>query len=194
MKTSTPWLLVSLVAALVPRPSSSELHAAPRVSSIRDRLLATQPGADLLFELGDDARVFEVTRDALTGDGLELRRFPGHLRGHVGSEPVDLVLAPPRITGQLGDHEISLDMLPTRPGVRVVGRFGARAIGLAIRVEAIEGEVGPCRYRLALVRGQYDGQVGCGGGPERVRLSVPVAFVARSDAEVAAMLIAIFAR
>ena len=167
--------------------------AAP-ASSIENRVLAARPGDTLSFTVGDDIQVFNVTREALVGDSVELQRFPGHLRGRVGSEPIDLALEAPRITGRIGVQPVSLDMLPSKDGIQVAGRFGAREIAVHFRVAAIDGAVGPCRYQLKLTHGEYQGDVGCGAEPEQVRLQVPVALVARSDAELTAMLVAILAR
>jgi hypothetical protein len=144
--------------------------------------------------IGDDIHVFDVTRETLVGDNVELQRFPGHLRGRVGSEPVDFALEPPRITGKIGAHRVSLDVLPSKEGLQVAGHFGARDIAVHFRIAGIDGDVGPCRYQLKLTRAEYQGEVGCGGEPEQVRLQVPVALVARSETELAAMLVAVLAR
>lgn len=174
--------------------ASLPLGAAAPTSSIATRVLASRPGGTLSFTVGDDVRVFEVSRDALVGDDVELRRYPGHLRGRVGSEPVDLALAPPRITGQLGDHAVSLDMIPVTDGIQVAGRFGAREVVLHVRMQGIDGATGPCAYHLKPMQSRYQGDISCGGEPEQVQLEVPVALVARSDVEVAAMLVAVLAR
>jgi hypothetical protein len=130
----------------------------------------------------------------MRGEGIELRRYPGHLRGIVGSEPVDLVIAAPRITGLVGDQVVSLDVLDATEGLRVAGRFGLREIALDVRSNRITANVGPCRYDLELRDGAYRGTIGCGAKPEPVRLALPVAFVARGDAEMLAMMVALLAR
>jgi hypothetical protein len=168
--------------------------ASAPLSSVENRILAAQPGRTLTFAVGDDVRVFDVSREGVAGVGIALRAFPGELRGHLGSESIELRLATPRITGLLGDHAVSLDMLPASEGTRVAGHFGQRKVALSIRMAGIDGDVGPCHYQLKLNRGSYTGQIGCGGEPEDVRLEVPVGFVAKSDAEVTATLIAVLAR
>jgi hypothetical protein len=184
-----------LGAALLPSLRGVRLRAigAP-TSSVETRTLAASPGRTLLFAVGDDVRVIDVSRDGVTGDGIELREFPEHLRGHVGTEPVDLALAAPRISGQIGEHTVSLDMLPTARGLRVAGRFGERQVALSAGPAAIDADVGPCRYHLTLSDSAYSGQIACGAAPEDVRLEIPVSLVAKSDAEILALLVAILAR
>jgi hypothetical protein len=187
--------MVALAATwLRAAPVAGRPAVAAQISSAEHRILAAQPGHALVLAVGDDIRVLDVRRDGVSGGGLELSESPGHLRGRIGTESIELALATPRITGKLGDHRVSLDMLPASEGIRVAGRFGEREVALFMRLSGIDGEVGPCRYHLELRRSEYVGQVGCGGTPEDVRLAVPVALVARSDVEVAAMLVAVFAR
>ena len=182
--------LMVVVAIVATAPT-----AAPRsTSSVETRLLASEPGESMLFAVGDDAQSFHVWREGITGVAVNLRRSPGHLSGNVGSEPVDLVLASPRISGTIGDHAVSLDVLRSDNQMRIVGHFGARAIALDVQMGRIDGDVGPCSYRLPLKSGRYRGQIACGGEPEPVRLDIPVALVARSDVELAAMLTAVLAR
>jgi hypothetical protein len=166
---------------------------APR-SSVSNRVLIAHPGTTLGFDVGDRASALEVTRDGMHGEGIELRRFPGRLRGYVGSAAVALVIAPPRITGLVGNQTISLDVLPAAKGLLVAGHFGLREVALEARADRITGSVGPCRYDLPLKDGEYRGVVGCGAEPVPVRLSLPVAFVARGDTELLAMLVALLAR
>jgi hypothetical protein len=173
--------------------SGAPTGAAP-ASSIQNRVLAASPGDVMTLTVGDEAHAFTVSREGLRGEGIELRAFPGHLRGHVGRESVDMSLASPRITGLIGDREISLDMLPARQGLRVAGRFGAREVALTARPEQIDGAIGPCLYRMRLSNGTYAGDVACGGEPVHVVLDVPAALVARPDVELAAILVALLAR
>jgi hypothetical protein len=167
--------------------------ASPR-SSVSNRVLAAHPGGSLTFAVGERDLLFEVTRDGIRGEGLALRRFPGRLRGHVGSAAADLVIAAPRITGLVGNQTVSLDVLPAEEGFWVAGHLGVREIALKVRPERIAGDVGPCRYDLTAKNGEYRGSIACGAGPESVRLAVPAAFVAREDAELLAMLVALLAR
>jgi hypothetical protein len=195
-RTWLPVLVLGLLATgLLPSLRGVRVRAigAP-TSSVESPTLAASPGGTLTFTVGDEVRAIDVSRDGVTGDGIELREFPGHLRGHVGSEPVDLALAAPRISGQIGDLPVSLDMLPTKNGLRVAGRFGEREVALVAGPRAIDADVGPCRYRLILSGVAYVGQIACGAAPEDVRLEIPVSLVAKSDAEILAMLVAILAR
>jgi hypothetical protein len=173
--------------------SSAARTAEPAVS-VANRLLAAQPGDDLLIEIGDSDDVARIDRDALSSGTVDLRKSPGRLVGHVGVESAELVLEPRRVLGQIGDRNVSLDVLRSTQQMRITGTFGARAVDLTVSPSAIGGQVGPCSYRLSLQRDQYSGQVECGGGPEPVILRFPVAFVARDDEEIAAMLTALLAR
>ncbi|HVU49722.1 MAG TPA: hypothetical protein VHL80_03490 [Polyangia bacterium] len=192
MRRLAPTVPVVLALLFGVRPTAA---AGASLSSPGNRALEARPGTRLTLTVGDDVRIVEVSREGIVGPNVTLRRFPGHLRGQIRGVGVDFALAPPRITGQIGDQPISLDLLPPAPGgrMRVVGRFGDRSVGLAIGVNGIEGELGPCRYGLLLDQGDYTGKVECGAGPQAVRLSIPAAFVARDDAELAALLVALLA-
>jgi hypothetical protein len=163
-------------------------------ASVDNRILAARPGDTLIFGLGDRSSHFHVSREDIQGDRLYLRRFPGHLRGQVSAEPVDLALSPPRITGVLGDRNVMLEVIAGQVGLDIAGHFGFREVRLTLEMDRIRGEVGPCRYDLTCRRGIYEGHVDCGGPPERVSLIVPVTFIARPTTEIAAMLVAILAR
>jgi hypothetical protein len=193
-----PRLVKNVILALVLATAveaDPTMGATPDVSSVENRTLAARPGNRLTLTVGDSVRVVEVAPDGIVGPEVTLRRFPGHLLGQIRGVRVDYAISSPRITGIVGDHAIWLDLLPPAPGgrMRVVGRFGERAVGLAIGPRGIEGELGPCRIGLLLEQGDYGGTVACGAGPQPARLSVPVAFVARDDGELAAMLIALLA-
>lgn len=188
--------LALALAPQIPAPAGrAGLRAAAAApASVDNRILAARPGDTLIFGLGDRSSHFHVSRQDIQGDQLYLRRFPGHLRGHVSAEPVDLAVIPPAITGFLGDRTVMLEVLTGEIGLDIAGHFGFREVRLSLEMDRIRGEVGPCRYELDLHRGTYEGHVGCGGPPERVSLIVPVTFVARPTAEIAAMLVAILAR
>lgn len=172
----------------------------PRAASVspsttdRAPLLASSPGQTLSFTIGDRVRVANVTREGLSADDVSLRRFPGHMQGEVGVEPVDFRLEPKRLEGRIGTHPIALDVVRSTDGLEVMGTFGQRAVAMEVRLSGIDAQVGPCWYSLRLVMGSYRGYVTCGAQAEPVMLTVPVALVARDDLEIAAMLTALFAR
>ena len=157
-------------------------------------LLAAAPNQSLTFAVGDKVQVADVTREGMTDADISLRSFPGHLRGHVGGEPVDLRLEPRRVAGTLGNHAVGLDVIRSGARLEVAGTFGVRAVAMSISRHSIEAQIGPCDYRLPLSSGHYRGVVTCGDGPADVDLSIPVALVARDDRELAAMLTALLAR
>ena len=146
------------------------------------------------FAVGERNEVARVDRNGFTSSDIELRQSPNRLRGHVGAESADLVLGPGRITGQIGDSPVSLDVLRSSNRLRIEGQFGSRAIALEARPDGIMGEAGPCLYDLSLQGDRYRGQVTCGAVPRPVQLSVAAAFVAHSDVEIAAMLTSLLAR
>jgi len=183
---------IAIFAALV---SLGGLDTAPAAGvSVENRLLAAEPGQTMSFAVGDRDEVARVDRDGFTSPDIELRRSPNRLRGHVGAESAELVLGPGRITGQIGDSPVSLDVLRSGNRLRIEGQFGSRAIALDIRPGAVAGMAGPCLYDLTLQGAGYRGRVTCGAAPKPVRLRVAAAFVAQSDVEIAAILTALLAR
>jgi len=157
-------------------------------------ILASSPGHDLLLTVGDDVRTAHVTREGLSSNGVTLTRFPGRLAGHVGVESVDLRIEPGRLEGQIGDRGIGLDVVRAGDVLQVMGTFGARSVAMEVRHNGIHAQIGPCWYSLSLISGSYRGSVACGARPQVLALSVPVAFVAQDDVELAAMLTALLAR
>jgi hypothetical protein len=144
--------------------------------------------------VGDNVDLFRVSRDGIWGRGVALRSSPGRLRGRLGGASVQLLLSAPKITGAVGGHRVSLDLLSTPDGLHVAGLLGRRTIALDVRMPEVRGDVGACLYRLALVRDGYAGEVDCRGRRERVRLEVPSELAVRSDSELVAMLLAVLAR
>jgi hypothetical protein len=165
--------------------------------SIDTQLLATQPGADLTLAIGDATRDVSVSREGVSGPGVELHRSgPGEMRGDVGTESVIARLEPGRIDGTIGDHAIALDVLRSPRLLRIDGRFGEKAVVLDVAPNRIAGEVGTCLYNLSVQPGStaYVGHVLCGATRENVRLTVPPGLLARGDAELATLITAILAR
>lgn len=183
------WMATAaLVIGLGPVAVSGPTRAADGLN------LASAPGSELSFRVGNDVRIAQITREGLSSDSVSLRRFPGHLRGEVGVESVDLRIEPGRLEGQIGDRRIALDLVHAADALQVMGTFGERSVAMEIRRQGIHAQIGPCWYSLSLMLGTYRGSVACGGQPQPVALSVPVAFVAQDDAGIAAMLTAMFAR
>ena len=116
------------------------------------------------------------------------------VNGSVGGEPVTMRLEPSRLDGHIGDNPIGLDVVRAGEELRIMGTFGVRAVALEVRATGIDGQVGPCFFRLAPEQGIYFGQVSCGGPPRQVRLTIPVSLAARPDAELAAMLVSLLAQ
>jgi hypothetical protein len=159
-----------------------------------NRFLSAAPGETLQYSTGDDVHVARVTREGMTSGDVVLRRSGDGLRGVVGAEPVALSVDPRRLAGTIGDARIALDVVRSPGRMEVVGHFGTRSVALDLRPDLIEGQVGPCWYRMPLERGAYSGRVACGGAAEPVRLTVPVSLLARPDGEIAAMVTALLAR
>jgi hypothetical protein len=163
-------------------------------SGLGNRLLEAAPGQTLRYSVGDQAQVAEVSREGLFSGQVSLRKLPGRLDGSIGGEAVTMRLEPNRLDGHIGDNPIGLDLVRSGDQLRIMGSFGVRAVALEVRAGSIDGQVGPCFFRLAPEQGIYFGQVSCGGPPRQVRLTVPVSLVARPDDEVAAMLVSLLAQ
>ncbi len=163
------------------------------VVSVQNRVLAAQPGNTLTLEVGAQTSFTAVDRDHVAGHGVDLQRVGNHLRGFVGDEESDLQLAPGRITGHVGTHPVSMQIERRDGALAINGTFGRRAVALSLHPHSIDGDVGPCRYELRNQVGAYVGTASCGGRPTAVRLELPVALVTRDDAEVAAIVTALFA-
>jgi hypothetical protein len=157
-------------------------------------LLASTPGQDLSFTVGNTVRVAAVTREGFASDGIELETSPGRLRGRVGTQPVDIRLEPERLDGTIGDHKIALDVWRSGDHLQIAGDFGERTVAMSVSVKDVHAQIGPCWYKLTLVLGSYFGYMSCGGPAEQVELKVPVSLVTRDDRELGAMLTALFAR
>ena len=99
------------------------------------------------------------------------------------------------MTGHVGSHPaIDADRTSAKGTLPAInGTFGRRAVSLSLHPHSIDGDVGPCRYELRNQMGNYVGTASCGGRPTPVRLDLPVALVTRDDAEVAAIVTALFA-
>jgi hypothetical protein len=184
-------MLLALAALLV---GSSAISSPASTSAVNNRLLEATPGQTLRYSIGEEVQVADVSRDGFFSADVNLRKLPGRLNGSVGREPVTMRLEPNRLDGHIGDNPIGLDVIRAGDGLRIMGQFGVRAVALEVRSSSIDGQVGPCFFRLAPEQGIYFGQVSCGGPPRQVRLTLPVSLVARPDAELAAMLVAILAR
>lgn len=163
------------------------------VASVENRVLAAQPGNTLTLEVGPQTSFTAIDRDHVAGRTVDLQRIGGRLRGFVGDEESDLILFPNRIAGHVGANPVSL-LIERRDGALAInGTFGRLAVALSLHPHSIDGDVGPCRYNLRNQVGNYVGTASCGGRPTPVRLELPVALVTRGDAEVAAIVTALFA-
>jgi hypothetical protein len=183
------------VALSMPAPlGAGELEPPLEVSSVAGRVLAAQPGDSFLFVVGDRISTARIDRTGISGRGLYLRFSGDRLRGRVGGQRVDLQLRGEQVSGRIGTREVSLDVGRSAGALKVIGRFGSRAVSEDLTPGAVDAEVGPCRYVLRFRRAEYQGQVGCGGQPEQVRLRVPAALVARGDVELAALFTALLSR
>jgi hypothetical protein len=167
--------------------------AAPPVSPNR-RTLAAQPGEALNLTIGNDASVAHVDRDGLTSQTVDLHRSGAGMDGHVGVAAVSLTFGPGRVTGQIGDDPVALDVVRVSGALRVMGRFGIRRVALELAPQVIGGDLGSCFYVLQLQATDYGGEVSCGGQPQSVQLQIPVALIERPDVEIAALLTAVLAR
>ena len=173
---------------------AGELQPPLEVSSVGARVLAARPGDSLFLVIGDRITTARIDRAGVTSRAVNLRLSGDRIRGRVGGQNVDLVMRGERIDGHIGAREVSLEVGRSAGALKVNGRFGARAVSEELAPSAITAEVGPCRYMLKFQRNEYSGQVGCGGQPEGVRLTVPAALVARRDVELAALFTALLSR
>jgi hypothetical protein len=188
-------LAASAAGGVVSAARAGESQPPVEVSSVEDRVLAARPGDALLFIVGDRITTARVDRSGIVSRNVSLHLAGTRLRGQVGGQSVQLDLGGARITGTIGSSEVSLQITRSDGGVlKVVGRFGARAISEDLSPGAVTAEIGPCRYALKFQHDEYAGQVGCGGRPEAVHLRVPAALVARGDVELAGLFTALLAR
>jgi hypothetical protein len=183
---------MSLSMVLVLAAAAGVSAPAP-LASVENRVLAAQPGNTLTLEVGPQTSFTAVDRDHVAGHAVDLQRVGNRLRGFVGDEESDLILFPSRVAGHVGTHPVSL-LIERRDGALAInGTFGRRAVALSLHPRSIDGDVGPCRYNLRNQVGEYVGTAACGGRPTPVRLELPVALVTREDAEIAAIVTALFA-
>jgi hypothetical protein len=183
---------MSLAIAFV-LAAAAGISAVPPVVSVENRVLAAQPGNTLTLEVGAQTSFTAVDRNHVAGRAVDLQRVGDHLRGFVGDEESDLQLAPGRVTGHVGSNPVSMQVERRAGALAINGTFGRRAVALSLHPHSIDGDVGPCRYQLHNQVGDYVGNAACGGRPTPVRLELPVALVTRDDAEVAAIVTALFA-
>jgi hypothetical protein len=183
---------MSLAMVLVLAAAAGVSPTAP-VASVENRVLAAQPGNTLTLEIGPQTSFTAIDRDHVSGRTVDLQRIGDRLRGFVGDEQSDLILFPSRVAGHVGARPVSLLVERRDGGLAVNGTFGRRAVALSLHPHSIDGDVGPCRYNLRSQMGDYVGTAACGGRPAPVRLELPVALVTRDDAEVAAIVTALFA-
>jgi hypothetical protein len=190
------WRTAILVGVLAPAAVTRAGDAKPprEVSSVEERALAARPGDSLLLMVGDRITVARVDRTGITSRGIHLQLTGTRLRGDVGGQHVTLDLSEGHVAGRIGAGEVSLAVSRGEASLNVDGHFGARGISLRLNPAAVTAEVGPCRYVLKFYRNEYTGQVGCGGEPEPVHLSVPASLVARGDVELAALFTSLIAR
>lgn len=184
--------LVLVATAGAPSVAPGGLAAAPAVS-VENRVLAAQPGNTLTLEVGTQTSFTAVDRNRVQGHAVDLQRVADHLRGFVADEETDLQLAPGHISGHVGARPVSLEVERTGGALEVHGVFGRRAVALSLHPNSIDGDVGPCHYALRNQVGDYAGTAACGGRPTPMRLELPVALVTREDAELAAIVTALFA-
>jgi hypothetical protein len=182
-------MLLALALLLV----GSTANPRPPVT-VGNRLLEAAPGRTLRYSVGDEVGVAEVNRDGLVGTEVNLRKLSGRLTGSVGTQPVMMKLEPSRVEGHIGDNPIELDVVRVAETLQITGVFGDKAVALEVGSDQIDGHVGPCSLRLTPEQGIYLGQIGCGGPPRAVRLTVPASLVAQPDDELAAMLVSLLAR
>ena len=175
-------------------PAASRAPAASQAPavSVENRAVASQPGNVLTLEVGAQTTFTAVDRDRVQSRAIDLQRIGEHLRGFVGDEESDLRIERTRVSGHVGMRPVALEVSRTGGGLDVHGVFGGRAIALAIEPTSIDGDAGPCHYKLKNRRGDYVGTADCGGAPTQVRLQLPVALVTRTDPELAAILVALF--
>jgi hypothetical protein len=185
-------VIMTLAIALVFAAAAGVSAAAPIVS-VGNRVLAAQPGNTLTLEVGGQTSFTSVDRNHVAGRAVDLQRLGNHLHGFVGDEESDLLLAPGRVTGHVGAHPVAMQIERQGSELTINGNFGRRAVALSLHPHSIDGDVGPCRYQLRNQVGEYVGTAACGGRPTAVKLDLPVALVTREDAELAAIVTALFA-
>ena len=154
-------------------------------------LLASAPGQALSLIVGRKVRIAQVTRDGLTSPGFYLAGAPDRLDGKLGAEALDLRFGRGRIAGSAGSGAVALEVSRTRERMRVAGTFGARAVAMELRPTAIQAQIGPCWYTMALMLGRYQGHTGCRGPTQSVELTVPASLLGHTDLEIASMLTAL---
>ena len=141
---------------------TGELKPPVDVSSVADRVLAARPGDSLLLVIGDRIITARVDRTGMSTRGVHLRVSGDRLRGQVGGQRVDLEMRSERISGHIGNLEVALEVGRSEGSLKIVGRFGARAVDEDLAPGAVTADIGPCRYTLKFQHGEYAGQVGCG--------------------------------
>lgn len=149
------------------------------------------------LQLRVEERGVELTlsREALQGPGISLRRDRSALVGQLHGRPVDIGWSEGPVLGRVGDAPVrlSVDSRTAEPGVLAEGIFAGLAASLTVSPLGISGHVGRCDYSLPQAGSRYEGWRTCGETraerrPERVTLTLPEEALSLGDTEGAALL------
>ncbi len=149
----------------------------------------------LLLQVGERRFQLQVGARSISGDGLELRRVQGGLRGTLRGQPVELKWSEDgAITGRAAGASVQLDATSRapQPGLVMRGWFGADPAELTLTPTVIAGSVGGCDYSLPLAGNRYTGWRTCDvtrGPPTPVTLRIPDDIVPLGLAEEGALLV-----
>jgi hypothetical protein len=157
-------------------------------ASADGQVIATQPGGMVTLEVGDALSVARIDREGVLSPEVRLRQTGSRFEGRVGRQKIAMVMQENRLTGKVGERQVSLAATRSGGVLSISGSFGLRVIALSVSLRSVEGQVGACQYSLVFSRDAYRGWVGCGGRPEKVRLAIPASLGTRSDVEIAALI------
>ncbi|MBJ6761612.1 hypothetical protein JGU66_12625 [Myxococcaceae bacterium JPH2] len=157
--------------------------------------VSVSPGLVLRLEVGDQSTELRLTRDAIQGRDLSLRRTEAGLVGSLHGKRVNVGWGDGPVEGHVGEAPVRLTVQPrsAHPGVTLEGAFAGWQTSIGVSPVGISGGVGGCNYSLPHAANRYEGWRTCeasslGRGPVPVRLQLPSGQLALGETETAVLL------
>jgi hypothetical protein len=167
------------------------LAASPSLA--RAALTVSRDDESVRLEVGRHSAQLRLRGRNLSGGGVDLTNDAKGIHGHAYGVAIDLALDKGRISGQLGRAPVQVSVQQLGAGIDLEGALGENPVNLTVQPTRIGGVLGECTYALGLAGEEYRGWRDCGGPPVPLRtlLRLPAAVGAWSDAEQAALLLAL---
>ncbi|RJS24051.1 hypothetical protein DRW03_10605 [Corallococcus sp. H22C18031201] len=157
--------------------------------------VSVTPGLVVRLQVGDQSTELQLSRDAIQGRDLWLRRTEAGLVGRLHGKRVNVGWGDGPVEGHVGEAPVRLTVQPrsAHPGVTLEGAFAGWETSFGVSPVGISGAVGGCNYSLPHAANRYEGWRTCqasnlGRGPVPVRLELPVGQLALGETETAVLL------